>query len=97
MRFALRRPISLALLLSLLVGVASGGRFGLAQDPTSDFGTVFDEHWGRLRKDYPYFERYGVDWDAERADHRPRAVAAESATEFTWEIARMLTVLKDSP
>ena len=96
MRFAFRRSISLGLLLPLMVGVAFSGRFGLAQDPTSEFGTVFDQHWEQLSKDYPYFELYGVDWDAERADHRPRAVAAESATEFAWEIARMLTVLRDS-
>lgn len=68
----------------------------VAQEEATDFGEVFDEHWETLRDKYPYFERYGVDWEAERADHRPRAVAAANATEFTWELARLLSVLKDA-
>ena len=66
-----------------------------SSEPETDFGAVFDEHWERLRDDYPYFELYGVDWDAERAEHRPRAAAAENAGELAWEIARLLSVLKD--
>ena len=92
----LGRPIVLLLLLTLpVVGAPAAVALVAAQDPTADFGSVFDEHWERLRDGYPYFELYGVDWEAERADHRPRAVAAESATEFAWEMARLLSVLKD--
>jgi len=57
---------------------------------------LFDEHWENLRDHYPYFERYGVDWEAERAEHRPSAVAAEDAGELAWEIARLLTCVRDA-
>jgi len=59
------------------------------------YAKTFDHHWERLRDDYPYFELYDVDWDQERAEHRPRALAAENADEFAWELARMLSVLTD--
>lgn len=64
--------------------------------PAQEYGTVFDEHWERLDDEYPFFERYGVDWKAEREDHRPRAVAAKNDTEFAWEMARMISCVKDS-
>jgi carboxyl-terminal processing protease len=88
MQRLVRQPLACLLVPALLVAGA--------QDPATDFGAVFDEHWERLADDYPYFELYDVDWEAERADHRPRAVAAENAGEFAWEIARMLSVLKDA-
>ena len=56
---------------------------------------VFDAHWERLRDAYPYFDLYGVDWEAERAEHRPRALAAADPTELAWELARMLLALPD--
>lgn len=80
----------------LAVGVTSGSAVAATQDSETDFGAVFDEHWERLRDDYAYFEFYGVDWEAERAEHRPRAAAAENGTEFAWEMARLLTALDDA-
>lgn len=59
------------------------------------YAETFDAHWEALDKDYPYFELYGVDWDAEREAHRPLAVAAENETEFAWELARLFTCLPD--
>ena len=59
------------------------------------FTETFDTHWERLEQDYPYFELYGVDWDGERTEHRPLALAAANATEFAWEFARMLSALPD--
>ena len=94
MRPLIRRLFALCPAL-LVVGASSTAALAVTQDPTADFGSIFDEHWERLRDDYAYFELYGVDWEAERADHRPRAVAAKSASEFAWEIARLLSVLKD--
>jgi len=96
MQHLVRRPLARLLVPALLVvGASSTAPSVAAQDSTAEFGSVFDEHWERLRDDYPYFELYGVNWEAERADHRPRAVAAESAGEFAWEMARLLSVLKD--
>lgn len=59
------------------------------------FAEVFDTHWQALADDYPYFELYGVDWQAEREEHRPRALAAADAGAFAWELARLLAALPD--
>ena len=59
------------------------------------FAKTFDAHWQRLRDKYPYFELYGVDWQAERDAHRPRAVTAANPTEFAWELARLIAALPD--
>lgn len=69
---------------------------GQSADPNPDFlAEVFDTHWERLRDEYPYFDLYGVDWEAERAEHRPRALAAKNPTEFAWELARLISALPD--
>lgn len=86
---------------ALFLFVVSAGATGLVEPDFAgqddfDPGAIFDEHWERLDKDYPFFDLYGVDWKAERDEHRPRAAAAEDATELVWEIARMLTVLPDN-
>jgi C-terminal processing protease CtpA/Prc len=65
------------------------------EDAAALFAETFDAHWEALRDDYPYFELYDVDWDAERAHHRPRALAAENADEFAWELARLISSLPD--
>ncbi len=83
------------------VTVVLGVVFALAaSSPPQDadaqlFADTFDAHWERLRDDYPYFEFYGVDWTAERAEHRPRALAAANADEFAWELARLISALPD--
>ena len=65
------------------------------EDLPALFATTFDTHWERLRDDYPYFELYGVDWEAEREEHRPKALAATDSTEFAWELARLFSCLPD--
>ena len=61
----------------------------------SSYAATFDAHWEVLREGYPYFELYGVDWEAERDEHRPRAVAAANDDEFAWELARLVCALPD--
>ncbi|MEM7307429.1 MAG: S41 family peptidase [Planctomycetota bacterium] len=96
-----RTSTSAPLRLLLVAGLALSGSAGIARPVPSVggdeelFEQTFDAHWERLRDDYPYFELYGVDWDAERAEHRPRAVAAADATEFAWELARLFAALPD--
>ena len=85
--------ISAVLAACLILTHATAGP--LTGDATSLFAETFDTHWERLRDDYPYFELYGVDWDAERAEHRPRALAAKDPTEFAWELARLISALPD--
>lgn len=81
--------------------IVVSGVFALAastpttDDPVTLYEETFDTHWERLRDDYPYFELYGVDWDAEREEHRPKAIAAENADEFAWELARLIAALPD--
>jgi len=64
-------------------------------DPATLYAETFDGHWEKLRDGYPYFELYGVDWEGERAHHRPRAIAAANDSEFAWELARLFAALPD--
>lgn len=89
-----RIPI-LAVVLAAMAGATPARPGPAPQANEAEFAEVFDQHWTKLRDGYPYFERYGVDWRAERDAHRPLAVAASSPTEFAWEMARMLAVLDD--
>ena len=75
--------------LSLAASVAPSG------DSATLYAETFDAHWEKLRDGYPYFELYGVDWEEERADHRPRAIAAADDNEFAWELARLFAALPD--
>lgn len=59
------------------------------------YAKTFDHHWERLRDDYPYFELYGVDWDAERKLRRPKAIAAKNDSEFAHEMVRLIAKLPD--
>ena len=91
----LERALRLALVLSLgyLVAAQGGPPPPAATDPA--FAEAFDTHWENLRDRYPYFELYGVDWEAERDEHRPRALAAANQDEFAWELARLFGALPD--
>ncbi len=75
-----------------LVLVASGRE---SKDPSALYAKTFDTHWERLRDNYPFFELYSVDWGEERAEHRPRALAAANPDEFAWELARLISALPD--
>lgn len=85
--------------MKLLLGTALLGlaapRVGPADDPAASYAETFDAHWEALHDHYPYFDLYGVDWEAERDEHRPRALAAENDDEFAWELARLITALPD--
>ena len=59
------------------------------------FAETFDQHWQEMRDAYPYFDLYGVDWDAEREEHRDAAINAPDPTHFAWELARLFTCLPD--
>ncbi|MHC5211808.1 MAG: S41 family peptidase [Planctomycetota bacterium] len=85
-----------ALALVALAPAASGQPSTQAPgDSAALYAETFDAHWEALQEDYPYFEMYGVDWEQERADHRPRAIAAGNDDEFAWELARLFSALPD--
>ncbi len=89
-----RRTLGGALLIVCVAFVL--GASGLARDePAELYAQTFDVHWEALRDNYPYFELYGVDWEAERAEHRPHAVVAANPDEFAWELARLISALPD--
>ena len=94
MGFARVTLFMIRLALLLLAWPSSQG--SVEAKPERDlFASTFDAHWEALRDQYPYFELYGVDWEAEREEHRPRAVAAANADEFAWEMARLFMALPD--
>jgi len=89
-----RRPV-IAFAVAALVAVTVTAWSLSPDDATALYAKTFDAHWETLRDEYPFFELYGVDWDAEREDHRPRALAAANEDEFAWELARLISVLDD--
>ncbi len=99
----LRRPAfgtalaaSVVVALAAIAAVPAGTAHSASPDEQAElFAETFDTHWEKLRDEYPYFELYEIDWDAERAEHRPRALAAGDPTEFAWEMARLISTLKD--
>ena len=90
-------PLRIALLASFLLfgTLALVPSTTACGDPEEFFAETFDAHWERLNDAYPYFELYGVDWEAERDFHRPRALAAANPDEFAWELARLISALPD--
>jgi len=57
--------------------------------------TRFDDLWQRFDATYCYFEYKGIDWDAARAEYRPRAIAARSQNELVAVVEDMLAPLRD--
>lgn len=98
-------PTKPTLLLRMLLACLTflGGSVASAQEssaseasaPQQRYAETFDAHWEQLQKGYPYFDLYGVDWEAEKAFHRPRALAAADDSEFAWELARLISALPD--
>ncbi|MFT4538463.1 MAG: hypothetical protein ACI841_003422 [Planctomycetota bacterium] len=76
--------------LTLCASIALAATFPYTQQSESLFAKTFLAHWEKLRDEYPYFDLYGVDWEAERAEHRPLALAAANSNEFAWELARLM-------
>ncbi|KAA3614246.1 MAG: hypothetical protein DWQ01_00665 [Planctomycetota bacterium] len=95
MKLNYRRIFALGAAMSVWAAISAELPSQASGDSKALFAETFDTHWQRLRDDYPYFELYGVDWEAERAEHRPLALAAADPDEFAWELARLLTALPD--
>jgi carboxyl-terminal processing protease len=57
---------------------------------------TFDFVWSRVRDTYYDSEMNGLDWDAVRAELRPRAVAAPSVQDLRAVLAEMLSRLGES-
>lgn len=79
----------------LLATFLLAGKAHALQEKAELYAETFDAHWQVLADDYPYFALYGVDWQAEKEFHRPRALAAQDDTEFAWELARLIMALPD--
>ncbi len=56
----------------------------------------FDYAWARVAEVHPYPDMKGLDWDAVRAEYRPRAEAARSVAEVRGVIQEMLGELGES-
>lgn len=56
---------------------------------------TFDLYWAQLNREFPFFERAGVDWRASRERYRPQAIGAGSVAEFYRVLAEMLAELRD--
>src|SRR5438067_306918 len=57
---------------------------------------VFDDAWETVRERYYDPAFHGVDWEAERAEFRPLAAAAETTAELYGVLRRMLGSLHDA-
>src|SRR5438045_9759640 len=57
---------------------------------------VFDDAWETVRERYYDPAFHGVDWEAERAEFRPLAAAAETTAELYSVLRRMLGSLHDA-
>jgi len=99
---SVRRLISRVLGLSaaLTIGTACTSatparqRVSVAQQRHS-YEAQFDFLWERFQTLYPSFAYKGVDWKAQRATYRPRAVRARSQDEFIAVTREMLEPLRD--
>ena len=68
----------------------------VAHPPTADPLSVFDYFWSVMDIHYAFFEERGIDWNARRAEYRPR-IEAETSEGELWEIlCAMLTGLNDA-
>ncbi len=63
--------------------------------PRVTYEAQFDALWERFQSVYPSFEYKGVDWRAQRAAYRTRAVRARSQDEFIAVAREMLAPLHD--
>ncbi len=83
------------------VSVLSPAAAAALRQPPSSPGTAspqvtFDFVWNRIRDTYYDPGMRGLDWDAVRAELRPRAVAAESPSELRRVLSEMLGRLGES-
>ncbi len=87
--------LALAAAAPVLVALGAAGP-ALAQERRGPDPRAFDEAWRLLRESF--YERgfHGVDWQAARDRHRPRAVGAKSQEEVHEAILAMFAELKAS-
>ncbi|MBL8967727.1 MAG: hypothetical protein JNG85_12020, partial [Spirochaetaceae bacterium] len=55
---------------------------------------VFDALWSAFDEHYAFFDLRGVDWQAAREKHRPRALAARSSRELFAVLSELLAPLR---
>lgn len=58
-------------------------------------GAVFDEYWEEIDDHYAYRDQLELDWDALGKRYRPRALAAQTRSEFIHVLARMIGEIGD--
>lgn len=76
------------LVLALAIGGCAPTRVGLQ-------ARQFDEYWEALDRDYPFFDRQLISWDARRRQFRSAAAFARTDLEFFRVIAGMVSELED--
>ncbi len=88
------RAASRRLLLTFAVASTVACRGNGPTAPTAP-ADQFDQLWATFDREYSYFVLKGIDWNALRAEYRPRAVAAATQDEFVAVIREMLGELRD--
>ncbi len=73
---------------------ACGGGSTAPTAPTAP-ADQFDQLWATFDREYSYFALKGVDWNALRAQYRPRAAAATTQDALVAVIREMLGELRD--
>jgi hypothetical protein len=82
--------------LSALTWSACGSSSPTAPSPpSSDSAAQFDALWSTFDREYSYFVHKQIDWNALRAEYRPRAIAAADQLSFIAVIREMLGRLHD--
>ncbi|MCP3753864.1 S41 family peptidase [Streptomyces sp. TBY4] len=64
--------------------------------PAADPVATFDVFWQTFAENYPFFAAKGVDWNAVRANHRPRVHAGTTEDELFAVFKEMLAPLHDA-
>lgn len=63
--------------------------------PQAERLAIFDEVWQKVDENYVYPDFHGADWNALRAEYRPKIEAAATADQFYTLISDMVDSLKD--
>ena len=72
------------------------GRPAVCEEPIQNTPlTNFDVFWTTYKEHYPFFELKGIDWDAVRAEVRPRITEATRPEELFDLLAEMIAPLED--
>lgn len=79
---------------ALLTALAACGG-DTAAPATEPLVASFDRMWVTVDREYSYFAYKGIDWDAVRAQYRPRAQQATSTAELVTVVQEALGTLRD--